>query len=254
MKKTQILETRDYKKFRADSSNRSINLSSLKKIIASMARHGWLAPYPLHVVPRNGALYIIDGQHRFRAAERLGISILYVICDDDEDLFVADINIAQSPWNVRDYVTSYANRGNPHYLKLLDFSEKYRLPLGVSGKLIMNSFSDSGAYAKSIRRGDLQVASSDLAEIVARLIEALRKLGVAFASNRSFIDALMRACSVPAFCQQTFLDRVKSCPGNLTLEPTTEHFLDAIELTYNYRASAAKRIPLKFLAMQVGKK
>ena len=254
MKKTTILETRDFSRFRSDDHNRSTSKVAIKRIILSMEKYGWLGAYPMHTVPRNGKLYIIDGQHRFKAAEKLGIPVLYVVCEDIDGFHVSDVNVAQSAWTIRDFATSYANQGKPAYVKLLHYCLRYDIPIGCAAKLLQNNLGDGVTCTKALKTGQLNIASGDLAEIVGTLIEALREQGVAFARNSSFIDALMRVCLVESFCKQTFLDRVRSNPGKLTLEPTSQRFLESIEAVYNHRATKSKTLPLKFLAMQVSRK
>jgi hypothetical protein len=255
MKKTAILQTLNYKQFRSDEHNRSINRVSLQKIVASMEKHGWLEPYPIHVVRRNGILYIIDGQHRYRAAEKLGIPVLYVVCPDREGLSVAEINLAQSKWTLRDFVASYANQGISDYIALLKFAAKHDLQVGVSAKLMMNSIHEGGMdYTKALRKGEFKVADINFAEKVVGTISALRKIGVSFAANRSFVNALMRCCMIDGFCVQQFIDRVRSCPSKLTLEPTEDRFVENIEEVYNHRSAKINRLPIKFLVSQLGRK
>lgn len=252
MKKAQILSTTDYKKFESDPVNRSVKPPNLQKIKESLSKNGWLAPYPMHVVSRNGKLIIKDGQHRFNIAQKLSIPVLYVACEDCESVSVADINIAQSPWNAKDFATSYANQGNVAYAQLLTFAEMHRLPLGVCAKLLSNSLKSKDCCTKSLRDGTFKIHSSNKADEIAGIINHLKnKLRITFAAHRTFIEALAKAVSVEGFCVQTFIDRVRSCPTNLTLEPNTERFLEAIEKTYNYRTAKAKCLPVRFLAMNL---
>jgi hypothetical protein len=254
MKKTIILETKDYTKFESDESNRSTKKLAIRKLVSSMTKYGWLAAYPMHVAPKNGRLNIIDGQHRFSAAKRLGIPVLYVVCEEIEGFHVSEVNVAQSAWTIRDFVTSYANQGKTPYIKLLDYCERHDIPLGVGAKLLKNSLTEGDSCAKSLREGNLKIAPGSLADQVASLVRNLRTNGVSFAANRSFIDALMKCCLVPEFCQERFIQKAKSHPGRLTLQPTTERFLESIEDVYNYCAAKSNKLPLKFHALNAANK
>jgi hypothetical protein len=250
MKKTQIVSTKEYKKFTVDDSNRGITTKNLKKLRQSMTTFGWLEAYPMHVVSRAGRMVVIDGQHRFAIAQELGIPVLYVVCKDYEDLHIAEINNAQSPWSIKDYLESHIKRGTPHYAALRNFSEEYRLPLGISSKLLMG-LSNRQNGSTEIKEGKFRVKDSATAGIIGRIISFLRaELGIKWAANCFFVDALVKCTRVEGFSAETFVKRCASCPGKLVLQPTTKAFLQMIEDVYNRGAAKKNTLPLAFKASQ----
>jgi hypothetical protein len=244
-----ILQTQDYNKFCKSRVNRSINESALKKMEASMKKHGWLIAYPMHVVMRKGKLVIIDGQHRFTIASKLGIPAIYVLCEDSDLFELTEINVAQKPWNHVDFAKSYHNQGNVNYTKLIDFSERFDLPLGISAKLLMDIQGGRGTGTHEIREGRFKVTNQDNAEIIAGIVNRLKPL-VSWASNSSFVAALMRSCSVNGFDPARFIQRCEQNPGLLILQATLESFLELIEKIYNYRSSQENKLSIKFEAIK----
>jgi hypothetical protein len=216
-------------------------------MIVSMRAHGWLEPYPMHVVSRNGRFFIIDGQHRFKAAQSLGLPVLYVVGNDDTRISVSDINVAQSAWNHFDFACSYANQGNPHYIKLLDFSKRHKLPLGISAKLLMMKEAGRSTCTREIREGTFKAVNLQSAEMMADTILRLKRI-VVWASNSSFICALIKAVQVRGFDFNVFIQRCESNPGLLVLQPTTDAFLQMIEHIYNYRTRPENKLAIKFEA------
>lgn len=249
MKTTQIFQTTDYNKFRLSSENRNISLAATKKMMASMSQNGWLPAYPMHVVSRDGKLVIIDGQHRFTVAQKLGIPALYVVCKDNPDMSISDINIAQKPWNNVDFANSHANKGNVNYTMLLEFATRHHLPIGVSAKLLQGFGGAKSTGTVQIRDGTFKVKHRERAESIATVVSSLLPF-VKWAANSSFVTALTKAVVVKGFDCPHFLARCKANPGLLVLQPTTDAFLDMIERIYNYRSSTASKLSIKFEAMK----
>lgn len=242
--KHSVQSTRNYSLFTVDETNRVVRPS--KKLRKSLEAYGWLPAYPMHVVRRNGRLVIIDGQHRFKEAQRLNIAVLYVVCEDTPSLKIADLSDSALPWTTRDYASSFARQGNEEFQYLLNFSDHYRLPLGVSAKLLLGVTSRTTG-TEEIRTGSFKVKASERAAKIAEVICTLKKL-VPWAYNSFFVDALDRATRLENFDIGQFVRRCESCPGILRLQPTTDEFLRMIEEIYNYRSAAANRLPVAFLA------
>jgi hypothetical protein len=247
MKSQPILSSKDYKKFKGDLSNRDVTSKNLKKLNDSMKAYGWLPAYPMHVVMQGGNHVIKDGQHRKHIAEALGIPVLYVVCPDHEGLSISKINGAQAPWTSLDYVKSFCNQGNPHFTKLLNFSQSKGLPLGVSAKMLMTSTRGRSTCTNEIREGTFKVKNLDLAEKVADIIVRIKGI-VPWAANSSFVSAVMKCCMIPEFSALQFLQRCEAHPSLLVLQPTTDQFLDLIEAIYNYRTTQSRKLAVKFLA------
>ena len=108
MSKEQILTSNNPKLFELLSFNRDVN--KVKKLTASMTKHGWISAYPMNVVMNgNGKFKIKDGHHRFEIACRLGIPFKYVICDDKSTIY--ELDGATNKWSTIDTLVSYCRDG-----------------------------------------------------------------------------------------------------------------------------------------------
>jgi hypothetical protein len=247
MKKQPTYQTSDYSRFKVSETNRSLDTTHLRVIKRSLQELGWLSPYPINVVPRNGGLVIMDGQHRFTAAKALGIPILYSVEADRSDVQTLVGGLPQIPWRPVDFVTSYHNQGNPHYTKLLHFMEQQKLALGISAKLLMSGEDGSTDPGKHIKAGTFRVLTPEWADLLAEIIRRLKKI-VFWASNHGFVNALLKAQVVPGFDHGHFLKKCEANPGLLILQPTQDAFLELIEKIYNHRTRPAEKLAIKFEA------
>lgn len=223
----KILTSKDYTKFHFDGTNRPIR--SNPRLRKSMKVHGWLDAYPAHVV-KNGAGYIIkDGQHRFLEAEKLGLPVKFVVCNDGADIAV--INDTQRPWLISDHVHSRAAGGDPHYQYLLQFSKSHDLPVGISASVLCGTDVKNG-MGRAIRSGRFEVKCSEHAERVALVVNAARK-HVRWASHHLFIDAIRRCFGVKGFDANRLVKKINAHPGMLITQANLDGFLKLIEDIYN---------------------
>jgi len=245
--KPQLKTTKNYSLFSSDSANRSVE--KITKIKNSIKRHGFLPAYPLLVTRNGNQLIVKDGQHRLAASSALGVEVYYVEIESS-NLSIPEINCAQRPWTVRDYVNSYANSGNHHYAQLLQFSDESRAPLGLCAALLCRGASVGGNGTRTVRDGLFKVNSLDIARSVIGLSNIASK-HVKWSRHTGFLDALYKCHLADGFSAARMSDRISSAPFLLTLQPTTDMFLDMLEKVYNYRLK--DQFPLKFVATQANK-
>ena len=119
-------ETNDYKRFRFFPFNRPIVQSHVKSLAESIALKNDMDRYPVHVTQD---MEIIDGQHRMKACEMLGIGVKYVVIKDFQKSDIGRLNKNQLKWSRKNWLHWYAESGNAHYQKLQTFmtDEKMRL-------------------------------------------------------------------------------------------------------------------------------
>lgn len=126
------MKTKNYSMFKFSGSNRGIKSASVAKLKASMQEYGFITGRPI-LCTKEGV--IIDGQHRLKAAEELGIEVDYEITDGDTMKKMIELNATQTNWALVDYINSYAAQNIDCYRKLLKFQEKYKL--GMSNNILI---------------------------------------------------------------------------------------------------------------------
>ena len=235
--------TTNYSMFKTIDGNRRVgNTLRLEK---SMKEHGVL-PVPIIV---NDKFEVIDGQHRLKAAEKLGLSVPYMVyknADIDDCILM---NNTSKPWEMIDYINSYAERGYPAYVELRQLLEKYNsLPqrtiidigfgAGTEGSAHLNSIIKTGNYCFHTSASKLEDTFDNLLKFKPYLSNAkgrptrfynalvfcVKYEGVTF---RELLDAFRKYGSIPEF-------QVGEVAG-------TSHAISYIEKIYNYKKKGGKK-------------
>jgi hypothetical protein len=237
--------------FQNDPTNR--NVTSVRKLVRSMERYGFIPAYPIHVVPHNGKLYVRDGAHRLEAAIATEEPVYYVVCDQ-KDISIPEINDAARHWSAKDYIDSYVRTGNKEFAILKKFADEHRISYIAAAFLLSGrqtrSSGDASVYGK-IKDGSFRVTNYTYAHRVASIIGAIRKQ-INIATNGLFVNALSRTCLVKTFDGNRFVKNALRCHASFTSRATLDDYLDLIEDVYNDHARFG-RLPIKFLANEASK-
>lgn len=250
-KAPQLKQTKEYRLFKFDPTNRPVG-KKVKKIIASMKVRGFLPAHPIACVPSGSAMAIKDGQHRFEAAKSLGIAVWYVCSREYENVSIAGLNKdIVGAWTPYDYIGSFKGQGKADYLTLQQFMDETKLPAGCAASLLYGQQANSGNALEAIRSGTFKVRDIAYARQVANVMEAARK-HVPWSRHASFIEAISK-CARVASCKTNLLaEKINNYPFLLRLQPTVDGYLDVLDEVYNYHSR--DKIPLKFLATEASKK
>ncbi len=155
----RFFETKNYDEFAFMDGNRLIVESNVKrfmKIIEENNLHDEVEVNPMKV---NGKWVIVDGQHRFLAHKRLGISVPCVVKRRNVELKgIIDINTVRKQWNMLDRVKSWATLGNKNYQRLLDIWTElnaiHAVPVGTVAKLAQGSLANSSISGQKANLSD----------------------------------------------------------------------------------------------------
>lgn len=225
---TIIYKTRNYELFERDPVNRATDENS--QLFASMKKHGWIEAYPAFVVPTGrGTFRVKDGQHRIAYAKDLGLPVLYVT-PHENGIAIPELNNTQRRWSLADYITSYANQGNEHYKRLLNFQAQHGLPLSVCANLLSGCV---GSATASVKRGLFKIKSEDHAARVCSIVSCA-STQVKWSSNTYFISAISLALKYSNLEERVLCEKIRKHPALLILMPTVDDFLEMIEKLYNH--------------------
>lgn len=182
-----VFETNDYDRFKFISGNRKINHNLVKSISQSMLRHGWKGPAIICKEGENGALEIADGQHRFTAAKSQGIPVRYEIDNDISLSQIQNMNNIVKTWNNKDFIQSYCDMGNEHYIALREMMEKHpRIPLTCIAPMCCGKYTVGGTQnqnTNTLRNGNYKFDMEHREEIdkvlteIERYSDSMRKIG-----------------------------------------------------------------------------
>jgi hypothetical protein len=115
-----IQSTTDYEQFKFLEKNRPIYP---KYLIESIKEKNMLKSFPI-IVDKN--MNIIDGQHRLKAAQYLGIPIFYTISEDLTENDMGRCQV-QKCWTMPDYLRFYQDL--PVYKFVSEIMDKFKYPI-----------------------------------------------------------------------------------------------------------------------------
>lgn len=243
----KIQETTDYSKFDICGFNRDVKKT--KSLEISMKKHGWIDAYPAHVTKVNGRLEIKAGHHRFTVAQRLGIPVKFVVCDDTATIH--DLECSTVQWKNQDYVTSYIRMGNPHYIELGEYCNAYGITLGTAASMFHGQAAGSGNVLKFLKTGQFVIKERNHPYMVASLVELMTNLGFKHSSSKLFVYALSRILFVKELDVARLRKKIQAHYQFLKNPSSMISAQDNLEEIYNKQSKA--RLPLAFLADAVAK-
>lgn len=176
------MKTNNYNLFKLAQTNRTVKQSHVNKICKSMESYGFLNSKPITV---NSNFEIIDGQHRFLAAQKLGIDIIYEIDNVDLNEAMVTVNTTSNIWRLSEFIEHYAKMGFADFIELNKFinSNDY----GVSN--CISIYCGFSVKPKHIRAGEMPSKNLKLAESI-DLIEFFRGKLKFFKTNK-FIESII---------------------------------------------------------------
>ena len=245
-----LRKTNKYEIFEMHSLNRP--LKDKPYLLESMSKHGFMESSPLQVIQNgSGKLKVIRGHHRLHYAKRLGIPVWYVIDNSNTDIHSLERDSGQS-WSGLDFAQSHERAGDKDYVLLMGFKRAHGLPMGAAASLVGGESAGSCNKVKAIKDGTFRAGDMSHANAVVEITDYCRDLGVEFATQTSFVEAVSAVLRVKEFDPDVFMHRLKLHHGMLTRRGTKKEYLDEIEALYNYH-SKQNRMPVRFLAEQVGR-
>lgn len=243
------LKTKNYSLFVQHAFNRDV--TKTKKLEASMKAHGFIGAYPLHVEKLRGKLVIKGGHHRFEVAQKLGLEIPYVICDDKASIH--ELEEATNNWNSKDYLLSFCRLGDPDYLAVKAFSEESGILITQSVNLLGGQLASSGNFTKQFKRGEYSVSSNIIyANQVADIIKTIRSVHK-WGNTSSCVNSISRIIKAGEANFELFHKKIKSNINSLENKVTVDKFLYMWEEIYN-KKSRGEKIPLVFLTNEAIRK
>lgn len=245
----KIRVTRDYRLFEMHEFNR--DLRKLNALRESMAIHGWIDAYPMHVV-RNGKkkLKIKAGHHRFVVAQELGIAVKFVVCADKASIF--ELERSTNTWNIQDYLTGYVRMNSPEYITIKEYHERTGIGLQACISMMAGQCAGSNNHGNRFKDGTYSLGDTTHAGVVGDIIMHMKKCGVSFAATHLLVQAVSKAVMVEDFDVSLFKHKVSTFPSLITKKQNLGQYLLLIEEVYNYK-SGKSRLPVMFLATEAAK-
>ena len=151
-KTTTVFTSKNYKLFKFFGFNRPVANNHVTTLVESMKTWGFTSTITVirtDVVDKVLGYYILDGQHRFRAAQILDIPFKFDIVDIKTKLelaqFIADVNNSAKAWGTNQFLNVWAKMEINEYVKLLKVQEETKIQItplvkAYTGKSTMAEF------------------------------------------------------------------------------------------------------------------
>lgn len=235
---TTIKSTTDYGKFKVMAGNRVIDHNHVEKLRRAMvANPDWFATKPA-VVNEHG--FIIDGQHRHRAATLAEKPFYYIEAKGMELTAAREMNIRQKTWVLQDYAQSYADSGRKDYKKVLELKRRYpRLSLGtlIVACTGIHDYTLTGDFKAGTFQIDDEKLAEERTEMLHRIAEKTNRfISVPFA--RTFIKTLDNS----EFDEKRFFEKLEAKPDLLVPAGIARDNYRTIEDVYNFHVMKPVRL------------
>lgn len=237
----KIQTTTEYHGFKLMAGNRPIDLNHVRELKREMQVNPHLfASNPISV---NEHMYIIDGQHRQRAAQELGIPVYYVVTHGISLEDTRTLNVTQRRWKLMDFARSFADSGRDDYVTFVRLHNQY--PNIAPSVLRSYLVSSCGSNIElDFRRGDFAIDDLQIATTyVEQLDLIIRKTKLKI--NGPMANAFLQLFKNPEkFDYNLFMSKLENEHARDVLRPQSSlrSCLRSIEETYNFQSKSLKRL------------
>ena len=228
----EIKSTTNYEMFKKLEGNRATTVARVNKIKKSIMNVGYITS-PILV---NENMEIIDGQGRFEALKELRLPVEYIV---QEGLNVKEciaMNIYQTNWKVIDYIKSYAAKGNPSYVKLVDLMNEF--PLVATTEIMSVAIFEIGKFNPlKTREGDLEITQEQYEKAREKLqfIYPIAEEYKNITRIRLILNAMLYCLYIPGIDKYRLKTKVISIleTGKIPPIPTVDEAMQLMEEIYN---------------------
>lgn len=177
----EILTTTDYDQFKYFVSNREVDKTHVRKLVASIEQKNLMYIRPAIVTDE---MYVIDGQHRIEACRLLNVPVYYIVTEGLTKADIAILNTAQKNWTRLDFINFYAIEGKQEYMTFSKLVNRFPF-MRVSCLLEL-----VGDHRKTkIREGILDVKNLERATQVCEWLGSFVAKRIEYAPTREFVRA-----------------------------------------------------------------
>ena len=226
----KILKTYDYNIFKHMKGNRVVNQSHVNKLIKSMSDKYMAQPI---IVNRN--MEIVDGQHRFAAAQELELPIYYQVIKGANINDVQRLNTTSKKWSGSDYLNMYCEQNVEDYLIFKQFKEKYNFLDEVYICLLTDKASTTTGINNAFKEGNFRISNLNLAMKKADNMVEIGQYHKKY-NSRAFSRALLRVFKMTGYDHKVFLSKLRYCSHMLGESINTEACIENIEKVYNFNS------------------
>lgn len=237
-----IKSTKNYKMFKTIDGNRGLNRKYLSRLSESISNNNLLALNPIIV---NKNMEVLDGQHRLKAAEIMGIDIYYVVSDNGGLPEVQMLNSNVRGWTITDFLNSHLRLHKKDYKILKDFSEKNGISISNSLRLLTGGFRKDYRETEVLtdfRNGDFKVTHLNYANDFAKKLRDVSKyIEQGTERDRNFIIALTKVY-LSGITHETLMEKFEKTKERLHRNSNVKEYVRDLEDILSWKSRNILRL------------
>lgn len=244
-KVNEIYVTSDYSIFKRSGDNRNIRANWVNQLAKSMKMNGFYPDSPIEV---NEKMTILDGHHRFEAAQLAGVPVYYFIDKTPGSDFEKMMrkNEMVHVWQKGDSLPGLAARKYKSYVVLNRFVARFP-DFRLTEQIMFLNNAANDANKLKFTRGQWEHNNEATANEWAKNVMELKPYFKQGYNKSIFVRAMIDIFAKhPEFKFNEFLHRVKMRPDMIHMCGTKDHYKEMIENIYNYRRNAKAKVNLRF--------
>lgn len=233
-----ILQTTNYDIFTLDRLNRAIRQDKLDRLYDAVKEKNLLHLFPIIV---NRSFAVMDGQHRLRVAQTLGVPIYYIVSSQMGITDAARANLNVSNWKNTDYLEHWCKVGLPDYITFRDFLAANQfmtittaINLFAHGSPDFHTKRDGMSMTAIFNSGQFQASNITHAIKVAGAVRDFSKW-VPFWKSSSFIHALGTLIENPDYDHRRMMEKMEYLSVRLVKCASLDDYLKVFEDIFNHK-------------------
>lgn len=238
----KILTETNYKAFRFLKGNKPVVNAKIKHLIDAV--QNGLNLFPFAPIMVNEDMYVIDGQHRLKACEKMKLPVYYVVVPKITLVQIAQLNATATRWKTSDFFNCFIETGNKDYKTLELFQTKYSLSTNVAVQLLMNGgLTEGGTGSETFKEGKFAVRHAEKAEKIMKTVLGYTDVAEEkVLRHRSFIRAIQLLMASAEYQHNEVVEKLKQKRLLVQLKSNHREYIYHIEELYNKGASIRKII------------
>jgi hypothetical protein len=197
----KIKFSRDYNKFHMlDGINRIPDPKHIQKMVSSIRSMGVIRPVicvQVKFMDGTNKLYIVDGQHLFKALSAEGLDIPFVIIDTPNKIDLvhkmAMLNNSSKSWTLLNYVNAF-KMYIPDYNQLFELRDMYDIEPLMLAAICTKGTSAVVSGSQLLKSGNFKITNPEAQEMAKAFNDFFLKIGRADRwVKHQFLQVFMRA-------------------------------------------------------------
>lgn len=236
---TIIVEsTTDYRRFRS-SDSRPVDLAHVEELVDAISTKNLLREFPILVTDN---FSVLDGQHRLRAAERLGVPVFYMVTSAATVDDIVNTNDDTKHWTGRDFLERHVMAGKADYIILKRFWATYPfLTLKVAYELC--HYGDKSGLHIKFKRGLYHCNDLKFGEMVAQRMLDIKQYFL-YWNHIRLIEAIANLSANADYDHARFMQKLSYQPAKLQKAVDMRSYIEQINGIYNYRCREGQYVQL----------